>query len=44
MPDVIARKIESQFEIHRSDSILVDINSAATSRHIRFTEKTIEYS
>ena len=27
LPDVIARKIESQFEIYRNDGILVDINS-----------------
>ncbi|MBC8310839.1 MAG: tetratricopeptide repeat protein [Candidatus Marinimicrobia bacterium] len=27
IPDVIARKIESQFETYRSDSLLVDINS-----------------
>ena len=27
MPDVIARKIESQFEIYRDNSILLDINS-----------------
>ena len=27
MPDVVARKIESQFEMYRDDSILLDINS-----------------